>query len=66
MARLALSGLFPSERSGTTTVLVLPHEIAEALARGALAVSLEPSGGSTTGVPSGPVLFTGSLMPVAL
>ena len=59
-------GLFPSEKSGTTTVLVLPHEIAKALASGALAVSLEPSGGSKIGVPSGPVLFSGAVIPVDL
>jgi anti-sigma-K factor RskA len=59
-------GLFPSERPGTTTALVLPHATAEALAKAALAVSLEPRGGSTTGQPSGPVLFTGPLLPVAL
>jgi anti-sigma-K factor RskA len=59
-------GLFPSERPGTTTALVLPHNTAEALAKAALSVSLEPRGGSTTGQPSGPVLFTGALMPVAL
>jgi anti-sigma-K factor RskA len=64
-ARRAL-GVFPSERPGTTTALVLPHDTAEALAKAALAVSLEPQGGSTTGQPSGPVLFSGSLMPVAL
>jgi anti-sigma-K factor RskA len=59
-------GIFPSERPGTTTALPLPHDTAEALAKAALAVSLEPRGGSTTGQPSGPVLFTGALMPVAL
>ena len=59
-------GIFPSERPGTTTALPLPHDTAEALAKAGLAVSLEPKGGSTTGQPSGPVLFTGSLMPVAL
>jgi anti-sigma-K factor RskA len=59
-------GIFPSERPGTTTALFLPHDTAEALAKAALAVSLEPKGGSKTGQPSGPVLFTGSLMPVAL
>lgn len=59
-------GLFPSEKGGTTTVLVLPHEIANALASGTLAVSLEPSGGSKTGVPSGPVLFSGAVVPVDL
>ena len=59
-------GLFPSERPGTTAALFLPHDTAEALAKAVLAVSLEPRGGSTTGQPSGPVLFTGALMPVAL
>ena len=59
-------GPFPSERPGTTTAFVLPHDTAEALAKAALAVSLEPKGGSRTGQPSGPVLFTGALMPVAL
>jgi anti-sigma-K factor RskA len=56
-------GFFPSERPGTTTALFLPHDTAEVLARAALAVSLEPRGGSTTGQPSGPILFTGPLMP---
>jgi anti-sigma-K factor RskA len=59
-------GVFPSERPGTTTALVLPHATAEALAKAGLAVSLEPRGGSTTGQPSGPVLFSGALMPVSL
>jgi anti-sigma-K factor RskA len=59
-------GVFPSERPGTTTALVLSQDTAEALAKAALAVSLEPRGGSTTGQPSGPVLFTGPLMSVAL
>ena len=31
-----------------------------------LAVSLEPSGGSTTGLPTGPVLFSGAVIPVDL
>lgn len=59
-------GLFPSEKSGTTTVLLLSHDIAQALASSALAVSLEPSGGSTTGLPSGPILFSGAVIPVDL
>jgi anti-sigma-K factor RskA len=59
-------GLFPSERSGTATSLVLSHDIAERLANGTLAVSLEPSGGSTTGQPSGPVLFSGAIMAINL
>lgn len=56
-------GIFPSERPGTTTALFLPHDTAAVLAKGALAVSLEPKGGSTTGRPTGPVLFTGRLIP---
>jgi anti-sigma-K factor RskA len=59
-------GIFPSERPGTTTSLFLSHDTAAALAKAALAVSLEPRGGSTTGRPSGPVLFTGTLVPVVL
>jgi anti-sigma-K factor RskA len=59
-------GVLPSERPGTTVALALPHETAEALAKASLAVSLEPKGGSMTGRPTGPVLFTGALMPVAL
>ena len=59
-------GIFPSERPGTATALVLPHDTAEALAKAALAVSLEPRGGSMTGQPSGPVLFAGPLMSVRL
>jgi anti-sigma-K factor RskA len=59
-------GLFPSERSGTTTVFVLSQDIADALAKGKLEVSLEPTGGSVTGAPSGPVLFSGPVLPVAL
>ena len=41
-------GLFPSERSGTTTVLILAPSTAESLAQGKLEVSLEPVGGSST------------------
>jgi anti-sigma-K factor RskA len=59
-------GLFPSEVGGTTAVLVLTPEIAQSLATGGLQVSLEPSGGSTTGAPSGPVLFAGEVLPVEL
>ncbi len=45
-----------------TVVLALPPEIA-ALAKNnaVLAVSLEPPGGSTTGLPTGPVIATGKL-----
>ncbi len=61
-------GLFPSGKSGTMTVLVLPPDIAKALAspKSALAVSLEPKGGSPTGAPTGPVLFSGNVVPVNL
>ena len=58
-------GIFPSERPGTTTALFLPHDTAEVLAKAALAVSLEPKGGSTTGQPSGPILFSGRLIRLA-
>jgi anti-sigma-K factor RskA len=56
-------GIFPSERPGTTTNLVLPHDTVDVLAKATLAVSLEPRGGSATGQPSGPILFTGQLVP---
>jgi anti-sigma-K factor RskA len=59
-------GLLPSAEGGTTIALNLPHEVAEALATSELAVSLEPSGGSTTGAPTGPVLFSGAVLPVDL
>jgi anti-sigma-K factor RskA len=59
-------GLLPSAEGGTTVALNLPHDIAEALATSQLAVSLEPSGGSTTGLPTGPVLFSGAVIPVDL
>lgn len=57
-------GLFPGEASGTTAVLDLSREVARTLARSGLAVSLEPTGGSTKGAPSGPVLFSGAVVPV--
>jgi anti-sigma-K factor RskA len=59
-------GLLPSAEGGTTIALNLPHEVAQALATSELAVSLEPSGGSTTGAPTGPVLFSGAVLPVDL
>lgn len=56
-------GVFPSEHPGTTTALVLPPDTAAAVAQAQLSVTLEPKGGSRTGQPSGPVLFTGHLVP---
>lgn len=56
-------GVFPSEHPGTTAALVLPRDTADAIARAQLSVTLEPKGGSRTGQPSGPVLFTGQLVP---
>jgi anti-sigma-K factor RskA len=49
-------------RADRTVTLALPAELA-ALAKGdaVLAVSLEPPGGSTTGLPTGPVIATGKL-----
>jgi anti-sigma-K factor RskA len=59
-------GLLPSPEGGTTVAFNLPHDTAEALATSELAVSLEPSGGSATGLPTGPVLFSGAVLPVDL
>ena len=59
-------GLLPSAEGGTTVALSLPHDTAEALTTSELAVSLEPSGGSATGAPTGPVLFSGAVLPVDL
>jgi anti-sigma-K factor RskA len=43
----------------------MPAPVAEALPKGAvLAVSLEPAGGSPTGAPTGPVLYTGAAVAV--
>ena len=49
-------------RADRTVTLTLPADLA-ALAKGdaVLAVSLEPPGGSTTGLPTGPVIATGKL-----
>src|SRR5262245_28291686 len=49
-------------RADRTVTLALPAELA-ALAKdnAVLAVSLEPPGGSTTGLPTGPVIATGKL-----
>lgn len=53
-------GLLPL--AGTKTVTV-PAELQTAMAAGkVLAVSLEPTGGSPTGLPTGPVLYTGLLV----
>ncbi len=59
-------GLFPSDEHGTSIVLPLTPETARALSTSSLAVSLEPAGGSTTGLPTGPVLFSGAVVPVNL
>ena len=47
-------------------MLILPHDVAQSLVKGEIEVSLEPLGGSTTGAPSGPVLFSGAVLPVDL
>jgi anti-sigma-K factor RskA len=49
-------GLLPSTGSGR---LALPAAALETIP--ALAVSLEPAGGSPTGAPTGPVLYTGTI-----
>ena len=43
--------------------LPLDRKAASDLAQGALAVSLEPAGGSPTGLPTGPVLYSGPVLP---
>ena len=49
-----------------TTVLTLPASLQPRLSPGVtLAVSIEPSGGSPTGAPTGPVVFTGSATPLS-
>lgn len=51
-------GLLPDK--GTTTVTI-PTDVRRTLTQGALlAVSLEPRGGSPTGLPTGPVLYQGT------
>lgn len=53
-------GLMPTEGSKTVKV---PREMREALAAGkVLAVSVEPPGGSPTGLPTGPVLYHGQIV----
>jgi anti-sigma-K factor RskA len=45
------------------TIIQLSLGSAGALVNGGLAVSLEPAGGSPTGLPTGPVLFAGPMLP---
>lgn len=53
-------GLLPAQGDAT---LALPPALTQALPQAqALAVSLEPAGGSPTGRPTGPVLYQGSLL----
>lgn len=53
-------GLLPT---GGSKTVVVPAELQTAMAAGkVLAVSLEPAGGSPTGLPTGPVLYTGQLV----
>ena len=50
-------------RPASPNVVALPPAVAERLGGGvALAVSIEPPGGSPTGAPTGPVVYSGSLM----
>ncbi|MGE5773603.1 MAG: hypothetical protein ACM3Z4_16505 [Hyphomicrobiales bacterium] len=49
-------------RADAAVTLTLPTELAGlAKSNAVLAVSLEPPGGSTTGLPTGPVIGTGKL-----
>jgi anti-sigma-K factor RskA len=56
-------GLIPFMGAGTSVVrLDLPVPAGQALQNiPALAVSLEPQGGSPTGLPTGPVLYSGPI-----
>ncbi|HWA41832.1 MAG TPA: anti-sigma factor [Hypericibacter adhaerens] len=45
--------------------LPLDRAAAADLAHGGLAVSLEPAGGSPTGLPTGPVLYSGAVLPAS-
>jgi anti-sigma-K factor RskA len=55
-------GLLPEAGSKTVS---LPEPLRRAMTPGAaLAISLEPAGGSPTGLPTGPVLYQGGWMPV--
>lgn len=49
-------------RSGTVTVDMPPEMVAALKGADGLAVSLEPQGGSPTGQPTGPVLYTARIM----
>lgn len=47
------------------TVRDLPTGDVTALLQGALAVSLEPAGGSPTGAPTGPIVYLGPVLPIS-
>lgn len=49
--------------AGAVLSLAVPSDALFAGAKG-LAVSLEPPGGSPTGLPTGPILWTGSIVPI--
>jgi anti-sigma-K factor RskA len=51
--------------AGGTVSRPLDAKAAIDLAHGGLAVSLEPEGGSPTGLPTGPVLYSGPVLPVS-
>lgn len=52
-------GVVPNSRS--VTVVLQPEQYALLQKAGALAISLEPDGGSPTGAPTGPVLWSGAI-----
>ena len=51
-------------KSGEESSLVLPASWSASESPAALAISLEPQGGSPTGRPTGPVVFQGSVLPL--
>lgn len=62
-APVSLGLLDPAGELTLPTAAVLSPDLASATP--ALAVSLEPAGGSPTGAPTGPVLYQGAILPIS-
>ena len=54
-------GLLVMQPDGSATLVLSDEGLARRAQGAVLAISLEPRGGSTTGAPTGPVLYTGKL-----
>lgn len=55
-------GLLPG--GGEKTLVLAPDKLQILLSSSGLAVSLEPKGGSTTGLPTGPIMYQGTLQAI--